>query len=82
MCYFFIIGKMSSRAVDWRLEMERAANSPVFFRKQSTKNFFSGDGIPGRCDLLANWAKIFVFANFQNLTRKCFAAVLSILRFG
>ena len=59
--------------------MTRAAKSPVF--GQSANNFFSSDVIPGCYGLLANQAKIFVFAKFQNLTRKYFAAVFSILPF-
>ena len=44
--------------MDIRLEMARAANSPVFGQsatvlKQSTSNFFSDDVTPGRYSLLA-----------------------------
>jgi len=66
--------------------MARAADSLVVGPsaeglKQSAKKFFSGDVIPGRCGLLANKAKFFIFAKFQNLTMKLSAAVLSLSPF-
>ena len=70
--------------------MAREANSPVF--GPSAKGFetvrlqlFSAMTLfraaTGRCGLLANKAKIFFLAKFQNLTMKLFAAVLSLSPF-
>ena len=72
------------------LEMARAGNSPQSLGsppkvlKQSANNLFSGGVIPGLYGPLRSARQLgenFVFAKFQNLTRKCFAAVLSILPF-